>query len=202
MIQRIVLVLLPLVCAACLGNDAPTPNGSELPRERVSAGSAAGLPGTEAPIELPPAARAAYERLRSAERFVDSMVGYDGGLPREAEDLRTLVAADPRGAACKRLFEEASPAGRLLALCGLWWRDPARFDAGVADLRASETAITVHSGCEVFEVPARQIVRLEGAIRLAGREQSIEEWIRANGGGSARLDIAGGGYPRRLLGLE
>ncbi len=191
MLERVAVTLSSLLLCACQADEAPSK--STLP--------VAG-PSAKAPPDLPPDARAAYERLRSADRFVDSMVGYDGGLPPEAVDLRALVRADPRGAACAQLFDEAAPAGKLLALCGLWWRDPARFEAGVAALRTQETLVKVHSGCEILEEPVRDLVKRKGAIRLVDRKQTIEEWTQTNGGRPAHLDIAGGSYPRRLLGLE
>jgi hypothetical protein len=191
MLERIAVTLASILLCACRAD--PAPSRSAPP----AAGSSA-----KAVAELPPEARAAYERLRSAERFVDSMVGYDGGLPQEAIDLRALVRADPRGAACARLLDEATPAGKLLALCGLWRLDPARFEAGVASLRGDPTQVTVHSGCEILREPLGDILERANAIRLVDREQTIEEWTRAEGGRSAHLDIAGGSYPRRLLGLE
>jgi hypothetical protein len=194
MLERIILVLFPILVSACPAGEGHAP--------------AAKAPAAKAPVavgakaDLPPEARAAYERLRAADRFVDSMVGFDGDLPPEAIDLRALARADPRGEACAQLLREAGPAGQLLALCGLWWRDPARFDAGVAALRKNDTLVAVHQGCVIAHEPMRDVVQRANAIRLVDRKQTIAEWIRANGGQSGRLDIAGGSYPRRLLGLE
>jgi hypothetical protein len=182
---RIVIASGLLLFFACRSEERPVPPAA-----------------TARAVQLSPAASAAYQRLLHAERFADSMVGEDGGLPPEALDLRLVVQEDPTGNACAELFHTASTGGRLFALCGLWWRDSARFQKGVQELRGSRELITFHTGCEILtDMPVGELVQQRNGIRLDGRRQTLLDWLDKHPGESAQLDIAGGGYPQRLLAL-
>src|SRR5690348_5078777 len=161
---RILLASTLLVSCAC--------RSEEIPAQSVPTAAVA------SPAQLSPAASAAYQRLLHAERFADSMVGEDGELPPEALDLRLVVQEDSSGDACAELFRTASMGGRLFALCGLWWRDPARFEKGVAELRDSRDHITFHTGCEILtDMPVSELVRHRNGIRLDGRRQTLLDWL-------------------------
>lgn len=153
-------------------------------------------PASERPV-LSPEGDRALALLLTATRFTDDAIGDGGETPEEVLALRTLWKERDPGPAFAHLAARASLPGRLFGLCGLWYTDPAGFEAAAAPLRDLETTVPIRMGCEGGEMPVREIVdRQANAVRLESREQSIKEWFaRQPAGRSAHYDIAGGGYP-------
>ncbi len=187
MSSRAVLAMCLTVLCACQADEDKAPHSRPSPGANT--------------VHLNAQALAAYQRLLHAERFADSMVGEGGDLPPEADDLRLVVKDDTNGSACGELFEKGTMSGRLFALCGLWWRDPVRFEKGVAELRKSTEFVTFQSGCETEQIEVRELVHQRNGIVLDGRKQSLLDWLRLHPDQSSMLDIEGGGYPQRLLDL-
>jgi hypothetical protein len=148
---------------------------------------------------LSPEGAQAWRILRDAERFTDDAI-YDGGTtPVEVRAWRWLMREPQAGAAFAQLLEAATLPGRLYALCGLYYSDPAGFATAVEPYRASDATLFFQTGCVgLADMPVAELIeaRRMPAIRLASRDESIEAWTRrtANAEGY-QLDILGGGYP-------
>jgi hypothetical protein len=147
-------------------------------------------------IPLSEKARAAYERLRTAERFEESFVGIAGQPSELVAALRILRADSAADAAFKSLLETATAAGQLYALCGIYFTDPESFPSMIESFRERKDPVMLQSGCLIFGTPFADILESKspGAVRLAGPSASLSAWRREHPD-SPKLDIIGGGYP-------
>ncbi len=123
--------------------------------------------------------RPEYRVLLRAEVFDGSRTGSDGEPSEPVLGLRLLLEHPEARAALLSLLDEASLAGQLYALCGLWLIDPPTFDQRVApylsDLRLVEFCPV---GCSARRVPVADVVASSapGAIRLTPAERSITDY--------------------------
>lgn len=148
---------------------------------------------------LAQAAADAYDVLLHARRFTDDAI-YDGGAtPREVIALRILLGRPNAAAIFNELFERATVGGRLFALCGLYYADPARFQQGVQRLRESSETVEFQTGCLTWtDRPVAELLDLGAgaAVRLESPAQTIREWKALDEARfSLGYDIVGGGFP-------
>jgi threonine dehydrogenase-like Zn-dependent dehydrogenase len=101
------------------------------------------------------------------------------------------VAVDP---SAERL------AGRMFALCGLWYTDPQAFAVEERRLleQHGDARVDVQFGCSGGQQQVAGLGRHAGpgaAVQLADRNQTNRQWAEATQASSFRYDIHGGGYP-------
>jgi hypothetical protein len=147
-------------------------------------------------LELSENGSAAFQTLRTADRFEEFFVGIAAQPSLLVTAFRTLLKETTADSAFKLLLEQAAPAGQLYALCGIYFKDPQSFPAIAEKFRGRKEPVLMQSGCLGFGVPFEDILEAKspGAIRLAGPEASLLAWRREHPD-SNKLDIIGGGYP-------
>ena len=140
--------------------------------------------------------KAAYQALLAADQFEESFIGIAAQPSHLVVAYRTLLKETEADSAFKQLLEQASPAGQLYALCGVYFTDPASFPALVEKNRNRSEPVRVQSGCLGFGVPFADILadKSPQAVRLSGPDASLMEWRRDHPDCN-KFDIVGGGYP-------
>jgi len=138
----------------------------------------------------------AYENLLHASRFEDSRVGYTGALSVYAKNLETLLNEQNADAAFKSLLKNAKTAGKLYALCGLFYTDYNSFEKEIESFKLSKETVTMVSGCEVYDESVSSIIESQGQnVAIIGPGESLEQYLAGSQGRSYNIDIANGGYP-------
>ena len=143
----------------------------------------------------------AYRVLVATEVFADRAVGYSGTLSDQVRAFRVLMARPNAGAIFNTLFRDATNAGKLYALCGLYHHDRTAFAAARAAMfPLASVRVRTQFGCMGGSEPIGALIESNepNAVRLAPG-QTLEQWLNANGG-SGVYDIAGGGYPVSFAG--
>jgi hypothetical protein len=159
---------------------------------------------SSAALELSPAARDAFEALKKSERFCDEHVGFAGQTPPEVIALRKLVSEKQAPLRFKELVDTGSTAGKLYALCGLYFSDYAEFQRKIKPFRTSKAKVTTLMGCSIGTDSVAEIVELResGVVRLTGPNDSLRNWLSKHPpgkDGGFRVDICGGGWPELLV---
>lgn len=158
---------------------------------------------TEAKIEnkefnmqqLSPDGQKAYEMLLKAERFEQGAVGYAGTPSRFIESFNVILKEDSADAAFKSLLNEATIAGKLYALCGLYFTDYKAFQSEIGKYAKNNESVQTMSGCIISDEKVAKIVELNAAnVAIIKPSQTIEDFWKTNKGGY-ELDIAHGGFP-------
>ena len=137
----------------------------------------------------------ATELLRGTGQFADTAIGVAGITPDQLHAWHTIMDSPDADSVLKGLLEEASVAGQLYALCGLYFTDPPYFVERIEPYRTMDVSINVAFGCMLDEMPVKDIVEQRDGCRLTGPDQSLTDWSLANPGVTMILDIFGGGYP-------
>lgn len=146
-------------------------------------------------LTLSPDGQIAYRSLLEAERFEDALVGFAGSLSEYAAALDTLLRETNADAAFKSLLNSATLPGRLYALCGLFYTDPAAFQAELVKYKNSPEQVSRFSGCLVFEEKVSRIVESNASnVAIIGQTETLEDFLKTNPT-SYVSDIAHGGYP-------
>jgi hypothetical protein len=152
----------------------------------------------------PPSREQAIAILSRTDTFADTYVGFVGGASREACAFRTLIDQPDADRLFKGLLGEAHLAGRLYALCGLYFTDPPRFKKEIQPYRTSRDSVATFAGCIMGRQPIAKLVESSSprVIRLADPSQTTEEWVARHigpdGSRDYSLDIIGGGWPARF----
>jgi hypothetical protein len=145
----------------------------------------------------------AYDILVIAEQFEDAFIGEAGHPSKLVKAYRELLKQPQSDVVFKRLLKEATLAGQLYALCGIYFTDHIFFLSMVEGYKNKRDYVETQSGCIISRLPVREIVEIKApnVVRLAQLEQPIDEWRRANKAVTKKgylLDIVGGGYPSRF----
>jgi hypothetical protein len=93
--------------------------------------------------------RRAYEALRTTAGVDSAHIGAIGNLSYSARAFRVLLEADDAAERFAALAEQAALGGRLIALCGLKLKAPARYPAALASLQAEDGGVGGMQGCIV-----------------------------------------------------
>jgi hypothetical protein len=152
---------------------------------------------TAAPPALSGPAREAYVTLRDAATFSSGRVGAAGLLPQEVYAFRTLKDDPMADAAFKSLLKEATPAGQLYALCGLWFTDPGAFKTEAERLKRANGEVDTLAGCVGMKSHMADIIEstVPGAVRLTSNKQSVKDWLDTHKGVAMHYDIVSGALP-------
>jgi hypothetical protein len=149
---------------------------------------------------LSEAGEKAFATLAAAAQFEEPFIGIGASPSGLVAACRALSAEPGADSAFKALLGEATPAGQLYALCGLYFTDHAFFLEKAAACRNRTDSILMQSGCLGFGQPMSAIIENTSpkAIRLSGPDDSLIEWGREHPEKN-NPDIIGGGYPHTFL---
>lgn len=155
------------------------------------------------PANLSEKGNASYAIIVSARQFCSTGVGIAGATPNVVLAFRELLGEQAADAAFKSLLTEATMAGKLYALCGIYFTDPEFFPKAVDRFKNSPIKVETFMGCIVGNEPVSSIVLRSGSdvVKLKDRNQTIQQWMKEtkNTNGCV-LDIAGGGWPVEFKG--
>jgi hypothetical protein len=128
-------------------------------------------------------------------QFEDARIGYAGMLSVNAQNLEILINEDNGSDAFKALLKNGSMAGKLYALCGLYFTDYAAFSMEVKKFRKSKEKVNMVSGRESFEESVARIVESDAPnVAIIGPGESLEQYLAGNAGRGYNIDIVNGGY--------
>lgn len=145
--------------------------------------------------KLSPQGQKAYEHLLKAERFEQGAVGYAGTVSRYIESFNLLLKEEAADEAFKGLLNEATTAGKLYALCGLYFTDYETFQKETENLAKSAESVETMSGCLISSEKVANLVEAKSQkVAIIKPSQTIEDFWKTNPG-SYELDIAHGGFP-------
>ena len=139
-----------------------------------------------------------FEMLRTAKRWQSQ-----NNLNNEARALRHILTLPKSDSLFLRLYHEATPAGRLYALCDLYYTDyHGEFQSGIEEQLENTQKITRVDGDVTLEVPVCDIVRNnvypERTVRLEYPE-TLTLWHERTKRWNGILDLEGGGFPSLFL---
>ncbi len=100
----------------------------------------------------------AYDVLRDAEMFSGDGVGFAGLMPATVEQFRVLIAEPEADAAFKTLMGEATPAGQLFGLAGVYFTDAGRFAHYADHFRRSSERVSIMQGCIMQRTSVGRVV--------------------------------------------
>lgn len=144
--------------------------------------------------QLSPDGQKAYEMLLKTERFEQGAVGYAGIVSRYVESFNVILKEKAADEAFKSLLRQAPTAGKLYALCGLYFTDYEFFRKEVGKYVKSDESVEVMSGCEIFSEKVAKLVESNAKnVAIINPSQTIEDFWKTNKG-SYELDIAHGGF--------
>lgn len=118
-------------------------------------------------------------------------------MPPVVAAFRQMFREPDADAAFKSLLNSATTAGKLYALCGIYYTDPAYFEKAVSRFLHSNQQVQTYFGCMVSSERVADIVQKSGphVVRLKNRKQTIQEWSEETKAKGVALDITGGGWP-------
>jgi hypothetical protein len=97
--------------------------------------------------------------------------------------------------AFKSLVENATIAGKLYGLSGLYFTDYESFKKHVEQFKKNDETVQTMSGCIGFSEKISKIVESnQPDVAIIKKSETIEEFWKKNKG-SYEFDIAHGGYP-------
>lgn len=109
-------------------------------------------------LDAPEPVRRAYSLLRSAEAFSSPYVGFGGTPSCEVMAFQRILNSPVADGVFKRLIEQATLAGQLYGLSGLYFTDSRSFAAQVDRYRKIKEPVRTRDGCFTSEVPVMAVV--------------------------------------------
>jgi hypothetical protein len=136
--------------------------------------------------------------IRTMSVVSDGHDGDAGVTPESVYAFRRLIHAPNAGSRFAQLLQEATPAGQLYALCGLYFTDADAFRSAVPAFERSEQEVQHQQGCilstdtvaDMIHSAYRPVISLEPG-------QAPEAWFKRHPesrNGGFHVDIAGGGF--------
>jgi hypothetical protein len=152
------------------------------------------------PLALSSDDNRAYEKIATTKRFCSDAVGEDGETPEVVVALRALLKSPQADAVFKQLLLDATTAGKLYALCGVYYTDPSFFEKVVQGFRQSSEEVQTFMGCDISHATVGAIVESSSlsVVRLKSRSQTIKQWATEVKPKGMTFDIVGGGWPDSL----
>ncbi len=136
----------------------------------------------------------AYETILKAKVFEDAIVG-EGMFSESIKAFDVLLNEKKADAAFKSLLKKANVAGKLYALCGMYFTDYPQFLAEVEKFKVSRVKVWTQSGCKMFERETNHIIEEKYfSAAIIPPSQTFKDFLKTNPQ-SWHFDIANGGYP-------
>ena len=122
--------------------------------------------------------RAAYTTIDTATIFCDEFVGLGNRTPEVVIAFRTLLKEKQADHAFKTLLKEATIAGQLYALCGLYYTDHTYFMQAIQPYRSSRQEVEIFMGCVIMRDTVANIVEQDDreTVRLDNESSTMKEW--------------------------
>jgi len=157
----------------------------------------------------PAFAKGQYEKSREeairvllkTEVFADNFVGFIGRPSDEVCSFRTVLAQPDADALFKEILTKGHLAGRLYALCGLYFTDHERFAHEIQPYRKSADSVATYGGCIMGRERVDRLVERSEArvIRLKDPSETTAQWLDRHPDPTKSrdysMDILGGGWP-------
>ena len=144
---------------------------------------------------LSPNGRLAYEKLRTNHGFEEPLYTEGEELPEGIRSFNILADEELADEAFKSLLGEATMAGQLYALCGLYYTDNEFFRQAVERYRDDETLVVrVSREFNVWGKVSKIIELTEGNIAIIPPDETLQDWWKKVQGGYF-IDIINGGFP-------
>src|SRR4030095_15275396 len=149
------------------------------------------------PAGLSQEEKKAYHTIAASGRFCGTAVGFAATTPDVVLAFRKMLKRPNGAGAFKGLLADATTAGKLYALCGLYYADPDYFDEAVKRFQRSSDEVETLMGCIGSRATVGSIVenRSPKAVRLKNRKQTVKEWAAETKASEMVYDIVGGGLP-------
>jgi hypothetical protein len=145
--------------------------------------------------KLSPQGQTAYQNLLNAPRFEQGLIGEGGELSPKVISLNILAKEKFADQAFKSLLENATLAGQLYALCGLFYTDYEFFKKSIENYRKEDELVEAMSGCKIFSQKVSEIIESKAEnVAIISPKETIEDWWKKNKM-SYELDIIHGGFP-------
>jgi len=150
----------------------------------------------------------AYNILLQADRFSGPMVGVSGQMPDTVKAFLNLLQSPRAEETFSNLLEQATLAGQLYALCGLYYADPHKFKEQIEEYRHRDDMVTTQFECKVGGKRVSELVEykhpsaVHPALRLVQSDQTFKASRERHEGRYVAMDILGGGYPAHFREFE
>src|SRR5262245_55133036 len=89
----------------------------------------------------------AYQTIMASDRFCGTAVVIAGTTPEVVIAFRKMLKSPNAAGAFRGLLADATTAGKLYALCGLYYADPDFFDEAVKRFQRSSDEVDTLMGC-------------------------------------------------------
>jgi len=122
-------------------------------------------------------AQEAYDVLLHAKIFQDSHVGPAARIPETVRALLSLLSTPHASEAFNRLLAEATLAGQLYALCGLYYADHEAFKEAVKRYRYWDDLIMTQHGCLVEEERVSDLIEYIIGGRYPSMFRSVAKYV-------------------------
>ena len=111
---------------------------------------------------------AAYKTLLKAGTFSVGGVGIAGTITDSEIACRTLMKSAAPGPVFSKVLEEGTPAAKMFALCGLYYKSPETFAKVAATYRKSRETFQYAAGCIIMNATIEDEMRNLEAKRFDG----------------------------------
>lgn len=148
----------------------------------------------------------AYRQILNETMWIDGAVyGYSGDVEnRTATAVRLLLGHERARDIFVRLLADAKPAGKLYALCGLYYADRDLFERDVEAFRLDAREIQTTRAdvvgaeriCDIVFCPHGSNMNARIVLK---RGQTLQKWLRENKGKTGYGDISGGVGPEKIV---
>ena len=167
----------------------------------LALGLAACQSGHVPDVEVSAEYQESYELLKHAEYFANGGIGFSGDTPDELAAFSELYGSPHAKEHFQKLEAEATMAGKLYALCGLYYLDYENYQQYLAPYKTSKENVKYFAGCSLVTHPVSDLIytEQEPVMRLESPDDTIEAWPDRTGASGWRYDFYGGGYPASIL---
>ena len=146
-------------------------------------------------LNLSAEGRAAVRALIKAERFETGYVGFAGTPSSYIENFKTILSEPDAAELFEYVFDEATPAGKLYAVSGLYLTDKDAFRGAAEKMKKSGATVQVLNGCLMSDELVAKIVESDAEnVAIIEPGKTLKEFWESNAG-AHELDIVHGGYP-------
>ena len=149
-----------------------------------------------------------YICLKNAAFFADGGVGEAGQIPNEIFAFGRLFKKENASDYFIKLESEAGNAGKLYALCGLYYLDYSNYNYLMEKYCSDAETVTYMQGCIMSEYKMSEIIKREGAdgspvVRLKNNKDTLNAWCARNPTADGfTMDFYGGAIPYSVRNLS
>lgn len=142
----------------------------------------------------------AYTTLYKATKFSYEPVGYAGSMTKEIEAFSKIRNSRYAKKVFEELEREATAAGKLYALCGLYYLDYDYYYMVIDEYSKSDIQVETFSGCTKGNESIKDLIKsdYDPTVQLSSNRDTIFKWCKRNKIDCFGLDFYGGGIPCTL----